>query len=165
MDLYVIGVDPGPQSGIIRLHLVESAAGPFVAHSAAIQVTTTALLDVLEGLVYNQPRVFVAVEQFVVGMRAARSASAGAGKETRIVLRAVQDWAQVKHFKTYVRTASEVKPWATDTRLDKLGLLDLTVGMRHARDAARHALFAAVRSCGLPDPLSRKVETVEAGVL
>ena len=36
------------------------------------------------------------------------------------------------------------------------GLLEPTKQLRHARDAARHALFAAVADCGIPDPLSRK---------
>jgi hypothetical protein len=52
-----------------------------------------------------------------------------------------------------------VKPWATDERLAAAGLLDPTKGMRHARDAARHALFCAVRDFGLPDPLSAKART------
>jgi hypothetical protein len=49
-----------------------------------------------------------------------------------------------------------VKPWAVDKRLHAAGLLDMTAGMRHARDAARHALFCAVKDYGLPDPLSSK---------
>jgi hypothetical protein len=49
-----------------------------------------------------------------------------------------------------------VKPWATDTRLAAAGLMEPTTGMRHARDAARHALFAAVKTYGLPDPLSAR---------
>ena len=53
------------------------------------------------------------------------------------------------------RSAAEVKPWGTDLRLTKSGLLAITKGMPHARDACRHALFAAV-SAGMPDPLSAK---------
>jgi hypothetical protein len=53
-----------------------------------------------------------------------------------------------------------VKPWATDERLEAAGLLDLTKGMRHARDAARHALFTAVKDGGVPDPLSKHAHEV-----
>ena len=66
----------------------------------------------------------------------------------------VEEWAP-RQCKLHIRTAGEVKPWATDKRLHTAGLLDLTAGMRHARDAARHALYSAVRDYGLPDPLSR----------
>jgi hypothetical protein len=53
-----------------------------------------------------------------------------------------------------------VKPWATDERLEAAGLLDLTKGMRHARDAARHALFTAVKDGGVPDPLSKHAHPI-----
>jgi hypothetical protein len=55
------------------------------------------------------------------------------------------------------QTASAVKTWAGDARLQAAGLLDVTAGMpRHARDGGRHALYCAVHHCGLPDPLSRR---------
>jgi hypothetical protein len=52
------------------------------------------------------------------------------------------------------RPAAAVKPRATDTRLDRAGLLAPTRGMPHARSAARHALYAAVPAGLLADPLS-----------
>jgi hypothetical protein len=68
----------------------------------------------------------------------------------------LEHWAKTGVRGSYARSAADVKPWATDTRLQAAGLLDLTKGMRHARDAARHALFCAVCDFGLTDPLSRK---------
>jgi hypothetical protein len=60
----------------------------------------------------------------------------------------------------YVRRAAEVKPWidAGDARLAAAGLLDVCspAAMKHAKSAAWHALYCAVRNCGLPDPLSRR---------
>jgi hypothetical protein len=56
----------------------------------------------------------------------------------------------------FQRPAAHVKPWATDERLEAAGLLEATKGMRHARDAARHALFAACKDGGIPDPLSKR---------
>jgi hypothetical protein len=55
-----------------------------------------------------------------------------------------------------VRPAGTVKTWATDDRLKEAGLLDATSGMpKHARDAARVALFTACRDLGMRDPLSK----------
>jgi hypothetical protein len=57
------------------------------------------------------------------------------------------------------RTASMVKNWATDERLARAGVLDITnpAAMKHhARDGGRHMTFAATWDCGLPDPLSRR---------
>lgn len=55
-----------------------------------------------------------------------------------------------------VRPPALVKPWATDRRLEAAGLMSATAGMpAHARDAARHCLYAACHDLGLRDPLSR----------
>jgi hypothetical protein len=56
----------------------------------------------------------------------------------------------------FVRPAVTVKKWADDRRLEKSGLLAATSGMpKHARDAARHALYTACHDLGFRDPLSR----------
>lgn len=56
-----------------------------------------------------------------------------------------------------VRPARDVKPWATDTKLGAAGLgRDMfPAAMKHSRDAARHALYAACKDLGLRDPQSR----------
>ena len=94
----------------------------------------------------------VAVEQFVVGRGSMRAGHDGA--VTRDLIGALQQIAPL----AYLRTASEVKPWASDLRMAAAGLLEPTKQLRHARDAARHALFAAVADCGIPDPLSRRLD-------
>ena len=151
----VIGVDPGPVTGIAllgRLGRIEVA-----------QCTPGAVLAVIAALIGEVPDaqvVIVAVERFVVGPRAARSSTPAAGRVTRGVIEEI-----AREFKAcnapagtrlVERSAAEVKPWATDRRLDAAGLLALTKGMTHARDAARHALFAAISDCGVPDPLSTR---------
>lgn len=169
MDICLIGVDPGPVAGVVRLllHQRVDGQGRYLDQADALQVTPGAIEEALNGLVHDYSyreggwRVVVAVEQFVVSPRASRSAHASAGDVTRQALSAVRLWANSNSFELHVRTASEVKPWATDIRLKRAGLggglFGLTEGMRHARDAGRHALFCAVRDCGLPDPLSKRV--------
>ncbi|MEU1810971.1 hypothetical protein [Micromonospora aurantiaca (nom. illeg.)] len=124
----------------------------------ALQVThglTTYVLDGLLSVVVPQATV-VAVERFVVGPRAARSAHGDSGEMTRELVGVISHWAKRNQLTYRERSAAEVKPWATDARLDAAGLLAATKGMRHARDAARHALFCSVKDCLLTDPLSRK---------
>jgi hypothetical protein len=105
--------------------------------------------------------IVVAIEKFVVRRRAAASSTAAAGATTRDLVGQLEATAldvrrRTAEVRVVLRSAAEVKPWATDTRLEAAGLLSACTGMRHARDAARHALFAAVKDAGAPDPLSRK---------
>jgi hypothetical protein len=151
--MYVIGIDPGPTPGIVRLLLLRTDRTALL-DAQALQVTPGVLPETLDGLA-GRMRLATALERFVVGRRAARSATPAAGARTRDMIGQVTAWAG-EHGALHLRSAAEVKPWATDARLDAAGLLELTKGMRHARDAARHALFCAVKDYGLPDPLSRK---------
>jgi hypothetical protein len=95
----------------------------------------------------------VAVERFVVRSRAGRSSDAQAGEVTRNLIGQLSIMQGLSSIEVFLRSASEVKPWATDKRLTAAGIEGLTA-MRHAADAARHALFAAVKDCGVRDPLS-----------
>lgn len=161
---HFIGIDPGPVPGIVMLSrrgqnldvdVIQCSAG--VAHSAL-----WALLDQCRWLQGEAPAL-VQIEEYVVRRRASRAATAAAGAATRDVLAQLEREAQEQPNVTVVRrSASHVKPWATDGRLKAVrtngtDLLDVVshVG-RHARDAARHALYAAVKDGGLPDPLSRE---------
>lgn len=146
---FVIGVDPGRTTGI--------AVYDGLGDAELLQTTPGVVHEVVDALLScigpHRPRL-VAIERFVVGTRASRSASAKAGETTRELIGMVRATA-IRHNAAVVeRSASEVKPWATDKRLEAAGLL--VRGMPHACDAARHALYAAVKDGGLPDPLSRK---------
>lgn len=142
----VIGVDPGPTPGIVRLRY---SPGLVLEDADVVQCSATAFYDVL--LALGPYSAHVCVERFVVSRRSMSSRTAGAGEVTRDQVGALQT-----AYSATLRTAAAVKPWATDARLDAAGLLEACKGMRHARDAARHALFAAVRDHGVPDPLSRR---------
>lgn len=158
--MYVIGIDPGPVVGVVRLHLLREPGRTVLMGSEpgggvqVLQVTPGVLTAVLDAL--GDGSTALAYERFVVGPRAARSRSHNAGVSTRTAAETVGGWGAYAAFEVHARSAAEVKPWATDERLAAAGLLEATKGMRHARDAARHALFCAVRDFGLADPLSRK---------
>jgi hypothetical protein len=151
---YIIGVDPGRTTGIAALSLFD---GELTSHSL-IQCSH----DVPRWLVGHmfdaaQPvdRLVLAVERFVVRARAGRSSDAAAGEITRDLIGALASIGRDHGATVYLRSASDVKPWATDKRLEAAGIT-APPAMRHSLDGARHALFAAVHDCGLPDPLSTR---------
>ncbi len=142
----IIGVDPGPLAGICVLHAASPPIILQVPHEYALQEIRNRLVSVPVGWA------LLAVERYVVGYRSTRSAHQRAGRLTRDMVGALCAFDSIAT--VVIRTASEVKPWATDKRLNAVGLLNATRGMPHARDAARHALFAAVHAGAMPDPLS-----------
>ena len=150
----VIGIDPGPVPGLVLLRF---EPGVVLLQAGAMQSTHQLLPEILEGLLTTQldDDALVQIERFVVGPRAARSSTPTAGEQTRQVVWAVQQVARRCDVELVARNAVAVKLWATDQRLTAAGLTQMTKGMRHARDAARHALFAAVDQAEAPDPLSR----------
>ena len=150
----IVGADPGRTTGIAVLSVFDRE----LTNHSLIQCTP----DVPRWLVghlfeHAQPgsRLVLAVERFVVRSRAGRSSDAAAGEITRDLIGALCAIGELHGAAVYLRSAAEVKPWASDTRLAAVGM-NISSSMRHAGDAARHALFAAVRDCGLPDPLSKK---------
>lgn len=161
---HFIGIDPGPVPGLVMLtrrghrfevHVVQCSAD--VAPSML-----WGLLDQCRYVQGSAPAI-VQIERFVVGRRAARSRSAHAGATTRdLVGRLEREAEGQKNVRVVLRSAAEVKPWATDSRLKAVqvngsNLLDQVSAVgRHARDAARHALFCAVKDGGVPDPLSTR---------
>lgn len=151
--LLVVGVDPGPIPGVVVLGRVADGA------PSIFQTDPGTVLWLLREVLTAGPagvRRILAVERFVIGMRTARLSTPKAGAVTRDMIGAVAALGrELPGVELMQRSASEVMPWASDKRLTAAGLLDSTKGMPHARAAARHALFAAVRDGGLADPLSK----------
>lgn len=139
----VIGVDPGPVAGLVLLDW----HGKWVVKFAQAD-PDTAMGVVHAWRIYDA---LLTVEDFRVGNRTTKLNDPKSAEATRDMVGALK----ARYPTAKLRTASEVKPWATDERLKKAGLY-FQGSMRHARDAARHALFCAVKDCGLPDPLSKK---------
>lgn len=151
-EQYIIGIDPGPTPGVVRIDVCENQ----VREVYVVQCNAAAIYRVLESLHSGSDATgYVAVERFVTSNR--RAARSHDHDFTRGMYANLHQWVRLRSYLRWVpQTAAHVKPWATDERLKAAGLYDVTHGMRHARDATRHALFAGVRRGLLFDPLSRK---------
>jgi hypothetical protein len=150
-DIRVIGVDPGPIPGIVVLDVV----GRRLADVGVLQCTANIALELIHGFVRDTDdtvQVLVQVERYVSKGRL-NAAQRLTADMVRDVLGDIEALVRVTGVQ---RPAVAVKPWATDARLEAAGLLEAVKGMRHARDAARHALFCAVHDAGVPDPLSKE---------
>lgn len=150
----IIGVDPGGTTGMAALFI--SDRGKIInAYYAQLRGDESFVDTVVRSLCFQWTDVcdvHLAVESFVVSARAGRSANAAAGRKARDIITLLKRVGN-----SYVeRPAVVVKRWATNQRLEAAGILGDTTGMQHARDASRHALYAAVRSGYMPDPLSHK---------
>jgi hypothetical protein len=150
----VVGVDPGPIPGVVML-----TVGPGGVLASVFQCDPDSVLWLAREMLTRGPAVgrrVLAVERFVVGMRAARSSNPQAGVVTRDMIGALTELGHTMAGVSVIRrSASEVMTWSSDKRLSAVGLLGRTKGMPHARAAARHALYAFVRDCNHPDPLSK----------
>lgn len=150
----VMGVDPGSTTGICHLQIAKPCDGPAYISSTLVYGTNPLgvfpLLQFLMEINEGAAQIVAAYETFVPG-RGAGAVGSGAA-DARLVISELK----VLPVRWHSRSAAVVKPWATDARLKKAGLLACTAKMVDARDAARHALFAACHDAGLPDPLSKK---------
>lgn len=149
----VVGVDPGATTGICALTYLDAVDGLYAGPAIVLETAAGDAVDLIVRILAEHRRrryeTLLAVEQFVVSQRAAHSATAQAGQVTRELIAELTG-----HAPMYVRSAATVKPWATDRRLRAAGLYAATKGYNHARDAARHALYTAVKTHAAPDPLS-----------
>lgn len=148
----VVGVDPGPVPGIVGLHIEDQK----ILDVDYLQVNHELVGDAITMLLAGSgfPKL-LQVERFVVGARSGRSSSPGAGRTTRDMVGTVTIFGRSGGAVVVQEPAVTVKGWATDDRLARAHI-KVPSGMRHAKDAARHALYAAVKHGHLPDPLSSR---------
>lgn len=157
----VIGVDPGGTTGLACVRFTPGA-GYTLAWTEQVTGDVRAVMDTIARmevrLIWDHdpavdppelpPPPFIAVERFVVLGRASRTASAGASQKARDIIGAIEAGYPGRVTRA---TAAEAKGWATDKRLTVAWVKPRG---RHARDAARHALYTHVKRLGNPDPLS-----------
>lgn len=152
---YALGVDPGPTPGLVGLLIRDQKILARDVIQCSHEIAPAVVRGVLEEVRPGAVPTLVQIEAFVVGRASMRAA--GPGQTTRdLIGRLHQELAEWEGVSVLERNAANTKPWATDARLEAAGLLEACKGMRHARDAARHALYAAVKDGGLPDPLSKE---------
>ena len=152
--IVAIGMDPGPTPGLVKLTY---ALGQLM-DVAVVQCSANTALDILH--LWLSPvakaELYFQVEKFVRGTKPGPSRTADmVGSAVTLVQSSLSSKGAPKG-SVQVRNAATAKAWGTDKRLEQAGLADDLVGMRHAKDAARHALYTAVHDGGIPDPLSRK---------
>lgn len=152
MKPLVLGVDSGPVPGV-ALRRPDGSVEVLQVSPGTLPLIVRALVADAPRAPYGGPYAVLAVERFVVGRRATRSSTPAAGALTRNQVGALEALAAELGIPCFLRSASEVKPWATDARLAAAGVT--AKGMTHGRDAARHALFCSVHDAGYADPLSR----------
>jgi hypothetical protein len=157
----VLGVDPGGTTGIALLDYRSDMGyvlDVFLSGEMSDDVQKTfARLKLRTKLVDR-----VAVERFVVGRRSGRSSTPGAGEKARELVGLVGTLDKP----VTRRSASAVKNWATNKRLEAAGLMEPTAVTRNhhdLRDAARHALMCLVCDLGCPDPLSKAYDRFRPG--
>jgi hypothetical protein len=153
----VIGVDPGGTTGMAALFVSDRSKiiNSYYAQLRGDESFVDTIVRALCSQWADVTDIHLAVESFVVSSRAGRSAHAGSGKQARDIIALLKGIGRISG--SYVeRPAVVVKRWATNQRLEAAGILGDTTGMQHARDASRHALYAAVRAGLLADPLSSK---------
>lgn len=159
----VIGVDPGPTTGICFLDY----RGYNLAGKTIAQVDGHSALIVLEAMMsryYRDPLAvthrFAGVEEFVTGESAGTRGSDA--EYTRQLVFTIAEQLQLWGYSVKIRSAAEVKPWGTDTRLIEAGIAkapapgqkgELHGKLRDGYDAARHALYTAKHDAYRKDPL------------
>ena len=164
--MMVIGVDPGGTTGIFFLNIfhkeIEGRGAIQVGSAAGIDSRREVVMTTLRILISDseETNIYVAVEEFVRGPRSGRLRSPQDSQLAIDIIGAIRAMPEINRARrpvtAYFHSAATVKRWATTQRLEAAGLIAPTIGEPHARDAARHALFLAVKTGMVPDPLSRK---------
>jgi hypothetical protein len=159
----VIGIDPGHTAGLVLAGWERSAKK--VSHVHAYQCDGGSLLGLARMIVSDFPVRITAAAIEAFDDRPGRRKLANANpRQIRAQVTALTLLLQEHGIPAYVRQVSDVKSWIEvekdngEARLAAAGIWDLVspAAMIHARSASWHAVFCAVKQCGIPDPLSRK---------
>jgi len=157
-----IGIDPGPATGMCFLDYHEGRLVGRVLLQADGSTARYVLRAMLTAYYGGSGRRSASVERFVSG-RSAGSAGADADVTRQLVMELTEE-LQLFGYSPVIRPAADVKPWATDKRLEAAGITGesgVHGKLRDAYDAARHALYGAKIAGITPDPLLRRKEDGE----
>lgn len=151
-----IGIDPGLSTGICLLDYCDNFSfGPVQCFPKLVQCDHASAAHVLHALISRRDLRYAKkaaqIEKFVTGNRAGTK-----GSEADIVRGLIPDLEGILRSNGYTvvqRPAADVKPWSSDKRLEAAGVPLMKTKLRDAADAARHALYCAVKN-GMRDPLA-----------
>lgn len=129
----VFGIDPGPDPGMVML---------WVKDRKLFEAYIPSSLE--DGLMAAD---IVTCEKFLISNATIHRTRAGS-IETIAMIEQVKAWCADHSVLALSFPAGVVKPWSSDARLRSWGLYKVPSG--HHRDAARHALYAAVKYTQLP---------------
>ena len=130
----VVGIDPGPNPGLVVLTI----------RRRALSRAATFDLDQLDDVLRDAD--LVSMERFIIGRGTTRRTRGGTDT-TLAMIGDITGRCDRAGVAVVSFPAGMVKPWASNDRLAAWGI---TLRGDHHRDAARHALFAAVRAGLLP---------------
>ena len=153
MSISVIGVDPGPASGLVTLHWPNHAPADIWGDPVirAYQCSADSAPGLLLMLLAQHENWTGQIEHFVPS----NLPNSPTTVRLENVLAGIAEECGV-HLARHPMAA--VKPWASDRRMMRAGLWGSAIPakMVDARAAGRHALYCAVKDAGVPDPMSRK---------
>lgn len=144
----IIGVDPGPATGLVTLHWPKGViTWPPEIHAYQCDAASAPLLLVM--LLQTHRNWVGQMEHFVHGNLPNSPITVALENELADV---AENWG----LRLARRPMATVKPWASEKRLAAAGLIKaVPAKMVDARAAGRHAVYCAVNGAHLPDPLSK----------
>lgn len=173
MIAIALGLDPGPTTGLCWLYYLRKPDGTYPQKPTTVTMLSTPArsatrvleamirtdLAEIEALGAGHPKDFpvlcASTERFVTGRSAGTKGSNA--DVTRQLVFELTECCQVAGFRVKLRSAADVKPWASDKRLVAAGIALPGDGVhgkaRDGYDASRHALFCAVEDAKMKDPL------------
>jgi hypothetical protein len=148
-----IGIDPGITSGIAWATFTRTVNyGEWDVHAASCDGDAMIDLMLWRISVYQEAGapLLLCAEKFIKSNRAPGKQSDH--DKTRDWVASALNMARRAGVTCVERPASDVKPFCTDKRLERIGF-PLAPKLKDARDAGRHLLFGAIKSGRADDPL------------
>jgi hypothetical protein len=144
----IIGVDPGPATGIVTLHWAPGVI-TWPPEIRAYQCSAGTAPKLLKLLLEQEVWTAGQIEHFVHGNLPNSPTTVALENELADI---AENWG----LRLARRPMATVKPWASEKRLAAAGLIRaVPAKMVDARAAGRHAVYCAVNGAHLPDPLSK----------
>lgn len=151
----IIGVDPGPATGILTLHWMPGEI-TWPPEIRAYQCSAGTAPKLLKLLLEQEVWTAGQIEHFVHGNLPNSPTTVALENELADV---AENWGL--HLAR--RPMATVKPWASDKRMIAAGAWNkdparesaIPAKMVDSRAAGRHAVYCAVNGAHLPDPLSK----------